>query len=166
MLENIAAMPTSPQPHIVGSQDEPLPAAIAAEGALVIRRLHAQGAQIYECQADSAGKLQWVLREPIAALFDENGKTIGRHYLGPRWELDDGSLLVGKAVSRAPAADPNDIPLVKLQATAERNEGCLAKVTLIQRLATHGGQPTQACTKPGDFLSSAYSADYVFLVQP
>ena len=43
-----------------------------------------------------------------------NGKTIGRRYVGPTWELTDGSAVTGKAVSNAPGATAVDIPLLKL----------------------------------------------------
>ena len=46
-----------------------LPDAIASPGEVAIVTLHAEGAQIYECKADSGGKLVWQFREPIAALI-------------------------------------------------------------------------------------------------
>lgn len=158
-----AASPSAPDKN---GADDHLPETIAVAGAIRLARLHAQGAQIYQCAADANGNLQWVLREPIAALFDEAGNTVGRHYSGPRWELDDGSLLVGKAVAREPAPHAQDIPLVKLEAKAERPTGALASATFIQRIATRGGQPTQPCQRAGDLLSVAYAADYVFLAYP
>ena len=54
--------------------------------------LHAEGAQVYECKADSDGKLAWQFREPVATLILD-GKTMGRHFAGPSWELADGSSL-------------------------------------------------------------------------
>ena len=61
-----------------------IPDAIAAPGESVIAEFHAEGAQIYECKADAAGKLAWAFREPIASLI-AGGKTAGRHYAGPAW---------------------------------------------------------------------------------
>src|SRR5262245_6761394 len=56
-----------------------LPEAISAPGESLIATIHAEGAQIYECKADSAGKLAWQFREPIATLLVD-GKTVGRHF--------------------------------------------------------------------------------------
>jgi len=79
---------------------DPLPDAIAAPGESVVLSVHAEGAQVYECKAGTDGKLAWAFREPIATLLSE-GKTIGRHYAGPNWELADSSAVVGKAVGNA-----------------------------------------------------------------
>ena len=76
----------------VRAADKPLPDAIAAPGQTVVVTLHAEGAQIYDCKAGADGKLAWAFREPIATLLD-NGKTVGRHYAGPNWELSDGSAV-------------------------------------------------------------------------
>ena len=73
------------------------PAAIAAPGQVLVTTVHAVGAQIYECRSDAAGKLAWQFREPIATLFLD-GKTVGRHYAGPNWEMLDGSAVVAKVV--------------------------------------------------------------------
>src|SRR5438270_6279500 len=79
-----------------------VPDAIAAKGESSILQVHAEGAQIYECKADSSGKLTWQFREPVASLFSD-GKTAGRHYAGPTWEIE-GSAVVGKAAGRAAVA--------------------------------------------------------------
>ena len=104
-----------------------VPEAIAAPGETVVATLHAQGAQVYECKTDAAGKLVWQFREPIATLFVD-GKTIGRHYAGPNWELADGSAVVAKVSGRAPGATPKDIPLLKLEVTSHRGTGRLSGV--------------------------------------
>ena len=139
-----------------------LPPAIAAEGETAILTLHAEGAQIYECKADETGKLNWVLREPTAALMLD-GKTIGRHYAGPNWELNDGSAVVGKALANAPGASDRDIPLLKIEVVSARGSGQLTGITTVQRINTVGGKPDAPCTKAGDYLSAPYAADYVFL---
>src|SRR5215813_6771686 len=90
-----------------------VPLELAAPGEAVVATIHAEGAQIYECNADKGGKVTWLFREPIATLL-LNGKTIGRHYAGPTWELTDGSAVTGKAVSNAPGATAADIPWLKL----------------------------------------------------
>lgn len=138
------------------------PEAISAPGEDLITILHAEGAQIYECKPDAAGRLTWQFREPIATLFAD-GLTVGRHYEGPVWELSDGSLIAGKAVARAPGATPNDIPLLKLEATAKRATGALARAVSVQRLNTKGGVAQGGCAEAGLLLSAPYSADYAFL---
>lgn len=141
---------------------ESLPEAIAAPGETVVLSTHAEGAQVYECKAATDGKLAWAFREPVATLLSE-GKTIGRHYAGPNWELADGSAVVGKAVGNAPDATAADIPWLKLEVTAHRGSGVLTPVTTVQRINTHGGKLEGSCDKAGEFKSAPYSADYIFL---
>jgi hypothetical protein len=145
-----------------GTAQAEVPEAIAAKGETVVSQVHAQGAQIYECKADAAGKLAWQFREPIASLF-RDGKTVGRHYAGPNWEDADGSAIVAKVAGRAPGATPKDIPLLKLEVTDRRGSGALTPVSAVQRINTRGGAAEGACDKAGDLLSVPYSADYVFL---
>jgi hypothetical protein len=138
-----------------------VPDAIAATGEELIETYHAEGAQVYECKADTAGKLAWQFREPIATLLTD-GKTVGRHYAGPSWELTDGSAVMGKVADRAPSATSKDIPLLKLEVTSHRGRGQLTGVTTIQRLNTKGGTVEGPCKSAGVFLSVPYSADYTF----
>ena len=145
-----------------GNAQSQIPAAIAAPGETAIVTIHAQGAQVYECKADSAGKLTWQFREPIASLF-LSGKTVGRHYAGPNWEHTDGSAVVAKLAGRAPGATAKDIPWLKLEVTERRGNGVLTPTTTIQRINTMGGTMEGACDKAGAFHSAAYSTDYVFL---
>ena len=141
---------------------EPLPDAIAAPGETVVLSVHAEGAQVYDCKAAADGKLAWAFREPVATLFSE-GKTIGRHYAGPNWELADGSAVAAKAAGNAPGATALDIPWLKLEVTTHRGSGLLTPVTTFQRINTHGGKLDGACDKAGEFRSAPYSAEYVFL---
>jgi hypothetical protein len=138
-----------------------VPDAIAAPGEIPVTNVHAVGAQVYECKPNSTGKLVWQFREPIATLFIV-GTTVGRHYAGPTWELSDGSAVSGKVAARAPGDGPNDIPLLKLEATASHGAGKLSGVTTIQRINTRGGNADSACESSGTFLSVPYTADYVF----
>ena len=147
-------------PASVASAD--VPDAIVAKGETLIATIHAEGAQIYECAADKAGKLEWKFREPIAALTFE-GETIGVHYTGPNWELNDGSKIAGKVTGRAPGASDKDIPLLRLDVTADNHRGLLANINTIQRVNTKGGVASGACQTAGEMLSVPYSADYVFL---
>ena len=153
---------------LLGSQtnllaaETPLPEAIAAPGEAVVLSVHAEGAQVYECKAAADGKSAWAFREPIATLLAD-GKTIGRHYAGPNWELSDGSAVVGKVTGNAPGAAPNDIAWLKLNVVSQRGSGVLTGVTTVQRINTKGGKLEGACDKAGSFSSAPYSADYVFL---
>jgi hypothetical protein len=146
-------------PELTAAQ---LPAAIAAPGQNVLTTLHGEGAQIYECRAATDGKLGWQLREPIATLFLD-GKTVGRHYLGPAWEYIDGSLVVGKIAAIVFGATPEDIPWLRLQVTEHRGSGMFSGVTTVQRINTKGGVVQGSCEHAGAYLSVPYSADYVFL---
>jgi hypothetical protein len=138
-----------------------VPDAIAAPGETLVVRVHAEGAQVYDCKADASGQLVWQFREPIATLI-QDGKTIGRHYAGPHWELEDGSVVAAKAVGRAPGATPQDIPQLKLEVTSRRGSGRLTDVTTVQRLDTKGGVAEGRCPSAGAMLSVPYSADYAF----
>src|ERR1700747_689337 len=117
----------------------PLPDAIAAPGETVVLTVHAEGAQVYECKAGADGKLAWAFREPIATLLVD-GKTVGRHYAGPNWELSDGSAVGGKVTRNAPGATPNDISWLKLNVVSQRGSGVLTGVTTVQRVNTKGGK--------------------------
>src|SRR5438876_12443420 len=93
-----------------------LPTAIDVPDATVLLTVHAEGAQVYECEPVPAGKSPpeagaptWQFREPIATLIVD-GKSIGRHYAGPSWDHMDGSGVKGKAAASAPGAAPADVP--------------------------------------------------------
>jgi hypothetical protein len=139
-----------------------LPDAIAAPGEAIVLSVHAEGAQVYECKAGPDGKPAWAFREPIATLLVD-GKTVGRHYAGPNWELSDGSAVAGKVAGSAPGATANDIAWLKLDVASHRGSGALTAATTVQRINTRGGKLDGACDQPGAFRSAPYSADYVFL---
>jgi hypothetical protein len=158
----IASLLLSAPLTAVHAADKPLPDAIAAPGQTMVVTLHAEGAQIYDCKAGTDGKLAWAFREPIATLLD-NGKTAGRHYAGPNWELSDGSAVTGKAAGNAPGTTAADIPWLKLDVTSQRGTGILSGVTTVQRINTQGGKLEGSCEAAGTYRSAPYSADYVFL---
>ena len=141
-----------------------IPEAIAVKGETVVLQVHAAGAQIYECKADPSGKMAWQFREPIASLFLD-GKTVGRHYAGPSWEVQ-GSVVVGKAVGKAPGATAKDVAWLKLEVTDQHGDGPLKGVTTVQRIATAGGNLEGSCDKAGDLRAEPYAADYIFLKKP
>lgn len=138
-----------------------VPDAIAVHGETLLLTVHAVGAQIYECKSSTAGKLVWQFREPIATLLVD-GKTVGRHYAGPHWELNDGSIVRGKVTGTAPGASAGDIPQLRLDVAERRGSGELSKVTTIQRINTRGGFTDAGCEAAGAFLSVPYTADYTF----
>jgi hypothetical protein len=147
---------------LAGNAMAEMPAAIAtAEEAMVVT-LHAEGAQIYECEAGSDRKLVWTLREPIATLLLD-GKTVGRHYAGLNWEHVDGAGVAAKVLANVPGKTPNDISWLRLGATARRGQGALSGVTTVQQINTQGGVHTGPCDKARAFHSAPYAADYVFL---
>src|SRR5258707_12959855 len=135
--------------------ETPLPNAIAAPGETVVLSVDAEGAQVYECKAGADGKLGWTFREPIATLLAD-GKTVGRHYVGPSWEHSDGSAVVGKTVGNAPGTTANDIPWLKLEVASRRGSGILSDVTTVQRINTMGGKLEGPCDKAGTFKSAPY----------
>jgi hypothetical protein len=139
-----------------------VPDAIAAPGKTQILKLHAEGAQIYECKTGKEGKLIWQFREPIATLILD-GKTAGRHYAGPNWELLDGSAVTGKVSASAQGAAAKDIPWLRLEAVTHRGTGQLSDATAIQRLDTKGGVMEGDCAAAGTFTAVPYSSEYVFL---
>jgi Protein of unknown function (DUF3455) len=138
-----------------------LPETVATTGEALVTVVHAHGAQIYECKADTTGKLVWQFREPIATLVVD-GKTVGRHYAGPSWEMNDGSAVVGKVTGKSPGASPKDVALLKLAVTSQRGNGQLTGVTTVQRLNTSGGVAQGPCDTAGALESVSYSADYAF----
>jgi hypothetical protein len=138
-----------------------LPDVIAAPGEALVATVNAVGAQVYECKTYGAGQLMWNFREPIATLL-VGGKTVGRHYAGPYWEMSDGSAVGAKVAGRASATSARDIPLLKLDVTARRGEGQLYEVTTIQRINTRGGVAAGPCESAGVLLSVPYTADYAF----
>ena len=150
---------TSSRPDVPANLEAP-------RGERVILKASASGSQIYICQAGADQKLSWVLKAPEAELFDGHRKSIGRHYAGPTWKLNDGSEVTGKAIARQDATDADSIPWLLLTVTGHSEGGTLSRVSTIQRIHTKGGQPPQASScaesKRGTETRSPYSADYYF----
>lgn len=128
----------------------------------IIATFHAEGAQVYECKATSSGTgLAWTFREPIATLID-NGKTVGRHFAGPHWALDDGSLVQARVAETVAGSTSDDIPILKLNVIQNEGRGSLGRASEVYRVNTHLGVLQGACSKPSELRSMPYSADYVF----
>ena len=135
--------------------------AVAASAGTIVLVVRAAGAQVYECKTEAGGRLVWQFREPIATLV-EDGKTVGRHFAGPSWELTDGSRIVGQVEAHAPGTTAADIPWLKLGVASRQGEGRLKEVSTIQRIRTMGGMKSGACAPAGALAAEPYSADYVF----
>ncbi|MDB5377169.1 MAG: hypothetical protein JWR00_1615 [Rubritepida sp.] len=131
-------------------------------GFSVVATFHAEGAQIYQCRSGADGGLAWQFREPVATLL-EGGRTVGRHYAGPSWELSDGGTLVGRVAEQLSGAGANAIPWLRLDITERRGGGRLEQATAVLRINTAGGVAEGACSTAGELRSVAYAADYVFL---
>jgi hypothetical protein len=143
----------------------PVSAGFDLSGQTVIARFRGEGAQIYACVKRAEGSPPvWTLREPVATLI-EDGRTVGRHFAGPHWELDDGSLIAGQLLQSLPGAATGDIPELRLAVTGNRGTGRLAGATGIYRLNTHGGALSGPCDSVGMLQPVPYSADYVFTRQ-
>ncbi len=67
-----------------------LPKELAVSGVSTVASVQATGAQIYACSKNAKGALEWTFREPVASLF-QDGKTVGRHFVGPTWEFSDST---------------------------------------------------------------------------
>jgi len=130
-------------------------------GATTVLRVQAEGVQIYECAAADGGAA-WRFREPLATLM-VGGKTVGRHYAGPWWTLDDGSSVRGRVVESAAGETPGDIPWLRLAVAGRGGDGMLSGVTGVARVETRGGVVTGACGSVGALRLEPYSAVYLFL---
>ena len=127
----------------------------------------AVGVQIYECKPkkDDPSQLEWALKGPDAELRDAGGQKIGKHYLGPTWEANDGSKVVGEVKAKDPGPDPAAIPWLMLKAKSTEGAGVLGKTASIQRLYTTGGKaPSDGCGKEaeGAVVRVDYKATYRF----
>jgi hypothetical protein len=147
-----------------------VPAKIAAPAnEEVVLMAHASGSQIYVCQAGADQKLSWTLKAPDAELFDGTGASIGRHFAGPTWKLNDGSEVTGKAAAREDAPEAGAIPWLLINVTGHSGSGTLTRVMTIQRVHTNGGQaPATGCddSHTGAESKAAYTADYYFYAPP
>ena len=128
-------------------------------GSKLAFHVYAKGVQIYRWSGTS-----WTLYGPDATLSaDAEGRsTVGIHYVGPTWETNSGSKVVGSVIDRC-TADPNAVQWLSLGAVPTDGPGVLRRVTFIQRVNTVGGK---APTTGGDFVGQetrvAYWAEYFF----
>jgi hypothetical protein len=140
------------------------------EGEELVFIARTTGFQIYVCRPGADGKRAWTLKAPDAELFDEQGKSIGKHFGGPTWQLNDGSQVTGKMAAKVDAPDPHAIPWLLVTVTGHSGSGKLSGVTSIQRVNTVGGLAPESlapaaaeCAQSGEVeFKSSYSADYYF----
>jgi Protein of unknown function (DUF3455) len=135
---------------------------IAVNSGVPIAKLEGAGAQIYVCAKNAAGALSWTFREPTATLL-EDGKTLGRHFVGPTWEFADGSRVQGAVVSKAPGTTAKDIAWLKLSVKDPPQSGPAAGATSVLRINTNGGVFEGACDSEGELHSEPYTATYLFV---
>jgi hypothetical protein len=129
----------------------------------------ATGVQIYECSGskDEPTRFEWIFKAPEAELFDGAGNKVGRHYVGPTWELNDGSKVVGEVKARDNGPDASAIPWLLLSVKSTSGTGVLSQTRSIQRVNTVGGTaPTDVCNQAqaGKVTRVGYKAMYNFYV--
>ena len=132
------------------------------DGQIELLKVHAKGYQIYESQRDHDGRPAWVLKGPLAELFDIEGKVVGAHYAGPTWKLNDGSEVKGKMMEKADAPESGAIPWLLIEVVNNAGAGVLQGAKYIRRVATKGGQPPVDVGAEKSESKSEYSADYYF----
>ena len=138
-----------------------LPARAAAPAVAV---LLGKGVQIYECAQAEAGFV-WRLKAPDAILTDAAGRRVGRHFAGPSWQAEDGSIVTGEVLVASRAAQADAIPWLVLKAKMRSGDGLFSAVAYIVRSATMGGvAPAGGCDAAhgGAETRVDYSATYTF----
>jgi Protein of unknown function (DUF3455) len=143
------------------------PALAVPAGQVPQLEARAVGVQIYECQpgADDAASGTWRFQAPEATLADASGRPLGKHYAGPTWESNDGSLVVGQLNASDPGPDAKAIPWLALTPKSKAGQGVFAATTNILRVRTAGGiAPAEACTAANakQLVRVPYTATYYF----
>ena len=122
---------------------------------------YAVGVQVYKWNGTA-----WVFIEPVANLYADKGfrGQVGTHYVGPTWESNSGSKVVGRRVlGTGCTPDTNSIAWLLLKAVSNDGPGIFSSVTFIQRVNTVGGlAPTEPGTTFGQEARVPYTAEYYF----
>ena len=131
----------------------------------------ASGVQVYRCDvkagAGTPTTYEGALQAPEATMRDPGGRYLGKHYLGPTWEAEDGSKVVGTVDARRDASN-GSIPWLRLKARSIGGAGTFNGVTTVLRVATTGGVPLAASCNElerGRITRIEYAADYYFYVK-
>jgi hypothetical protein len=140
--------------QIDGSIDPP-------PGAHAMLEAKGVGFQIYTCTETPTGS-KWVLTAPDAKLVDASGKTIGSHFAGPTWKLEDGSQVQGERIASRPAPEAGSVAWLLLGTKAGTATGKLASIAFIRRTETHGGAASESACKTGETSRVSYTATYTF----
>jgi len=129
------------------------------EGNKVAFHVYAIGVQIYRWNGAA-----WAFVAPAAVLYanaDYDGE-VGTHYVGPTWESNSGSKVVGARIQGC-TPDTNSIPWLLLQKVTNDGPGIFHRVTYIQRVNTVGGlAPSAPGTFVGEVREVPYTAEYYF----
>jgi hypothetical protein len=137
-------------------------------GSNLLLAARAEGQQSYVCSAKD-NTYAWVYAGPAATLFDEGGREIGLHGMGPVWTLGDGSGVTGEVVAQKDALEAGAIPWLLLKVSAHVGTfGTLTNANYIRRIDTKGGAaPPDGCqsARVGDVVRIRYSAVYQFYGQ-
>src|ERR1051325_11373807 len=128
------------------------------------------GFQIYTWNGTS-----WGGAVPEATLFDEDGNVVALHFgvfaingsfIGPAWQSNSDSEVVGKLPPAAVIMDTNSIPWLRLEPLSTEGPGIFANTTFIQRVNTTGGKaPSTDGAFVGQVARVPYTADYFFYRQ-
>ncbi|HEX3852928.1 MAG TPA: DUF3455 domain-containing protein, partial [Polyangiaceae bacterium] len=103
-----------------------------AAGQTLKQVLSGVGVQVYMCVAAASGAFTWQFVAPQANLLNDDGKLIGTHFIGPTWQGNDGSSVVGLKVAAA-TVDATAIPWLLLNGISHSSEtGRFSDVTSIQ----------------------------------
>jgi hypothetical protein len=134
----------------------------APEGSKLVFRAYAEGVQIYEWDGGS-----WAFRGPSAKLYADAGGNgeVGRHYGGPTWESNSGSLVVA-TLNKACEQGPADIPWLLLDGVRSEGPGIFNGVASIQRVNTAGGRAPSGPGSLGEVRNVPYTAEYYFYGAP
>ena len=135
-----------------------VPASLAVpDGNKVAYHAYAVGVQIYRWSGTA-----WVFIAPEAVLYDTDGDVAGIHYVGPTWESNSGSKVVGARVAGA-TVDSTAIPWLLLRTVSAEGPGIFHRVTFIQRVNTAGGKaPAAPGSVVGEEANVPYTAEYFF----
>lgn len=124
----------------------------------------AKGAQIYSCKPAN-GSYVWSLKAPDAILSDVHGHVIGKHFAGPSWQAEDGSVVVGEPISVSLSPDAGAVTWIVMRAKSHTGQGVMASVQYIVRTRTEGGvAPAAGCdaSHAGTETRVPYRAVYLF----
>jgi hypothetical protein len=133
-------------------------------GNRLVLSVHAKGDQIYQCKLEQ-GQYAWQLVAPDARLLDDKGEIVGKHFKGPSWQLNSGSLLTGRLLAKQDKAQEGAVAWLLLAVAENNGAGILSGAKFIKRINTQAGLPPEmVCNTNHLGLEKRipYQADYVF----